>query len=100
MTQWGLRCLCAEAGKSSLLRALLGRNEEGQGYLTRKDERTIGLDIERLVLPDARAPEAGVTLLTYDAGERISMSLNYAFRSESRRWSSVSNPSEFWSELE
>ena len=100
MTQWGLRCLCAEAGKSSLLRALLGRQEEGRGYLTRKDERTIGLDIERLVLPDARAPEAGVTLLTYDAGERISMSLNYAFRSESRRWSSVANPSEFWSELE
>jgi len=83
LTQWGLRCLCAEAGKSSLLRALLGRNEEGQGYLTRKDERTIGLDIERLVLPDARAPEAGVTLLTYDAGERLSVNLSHAVKSES-----------------
>eukprot|EP01047_Picozoa_sp_COSAG01_P043258 COSAG01_NODE_3831_length_5651_cov_4.363112_2_plen_1509_part_00 len=55
-----------EAGKSSLLRALLGQDEASR--LTRKDERTIGLDIERLVLSDPRAPGCGVTLLTYDAG--------------------------------
>jgi len=89
LTQWGLRCLCAEAGKSSLLRALLGRNEEGQGYLTRKDERTIGLDIERLVLLDRRAPEAGVTLLTYDAGERLSVNLSHAVRSGRVHWSEL-----------
>jgi hypothetical protein len=53
------------AGKSSLLRALLGHDER----LTRKDERTIGLETARLLIPDARcAPEAGVHFFCYDAG--------------------------------
>jgi len=51
-----------EAGKSSLLRALHGRPK-----LMDPDERTIGLDIEELVLADPRAP-SGVRFLAYDAG--------------------------------
>eukprot|EP01043_Picozoa_sp_COSAG02_P066053 COSAG02_NODE_10157_length_2007_cov_1.589099_1_plen_563_part_01 len=53
------------AGKSSLLRALMRKADT----LTARDERTIGLDIEELVLPDphGRAPE-GVTFLAYDSG--------------------------------
>eukprot|EP01050_Picozoa_sp_SAG11_P000376 SAG11_NODE_11_length_27870_cov_16.327428_3_plen_1940_part_00 len=51
------------AGKSSLLRALLGKADR----LTAVDERTIGLDIERVVLEDPRAPD-GVSFLVYDAG--------------------------------
>eukprot|EP01048_Picozoa_sp_COSAG05_P012644 COSAG05_NODE_1283_length_5283_cov_2.297261_2_plen_615_part_00 len=52
------------AGKSSLLRALLGREERLMG----PDERTIGLDIEELSLPYARAEEGDVHFLAYDAG--------------------------------
>ena len=51
------------AGKSSLLRALLRKPVT----LTTVDERTIGLDIERLVLEDSRTPD-GVRFLIYDAG--------------------------------
>eukprot|EP01052_Picozoa_sp_SAG31_P053171 SAG31_NODE_13495_length_865_cov_1.148825_1_plen_278_part_01 len=51
------------AGKSSLLRALLRKAD----CLTAVDDRTIGLDIERVVLEDPRAPD-GVSFLVYDAG--------------------------------
>ena len=54
------------AGKSSALRRLLQR----QNVLTDADtERTIGLDIQRLWLPDplGRAPD-GIELVCYDAG--------------------------------
>ena len=54
------------AGKSSALRRLLNRTD----VLTDVDtERTIGLDIQRLWLPDpfGRAPE-GIELVCYDAG--------------------------------
>ena len=65
----------SEAGKSSLLRALHG----GEYQLMRPDERTIGLDIERLVLldPRGRAPAPGVSFLAYDAGghDEVGMSV-------------------------
>eukprot|EP01051_Picozoa_sp_SAG22_P005276 SAG22_NODE_307_length_12666_cov_761.250259_10_plen_1050_part_00 len=51
------------AGKSSLLRALMRKAVT----LTAVDVRTVGLDIERLVLEDPRALE-GVRFLIYDAG--------------------------------
>ena len=53
------------AGKTSILRALLGYDVA----LTAPDARTIGLEIERLVLLDesARAPN-GVEFIVYDAG--------------------------------
>ena len=53
------------AGKSSLLRGLIDQVKT----LTTKDERTIGLEIERLVLRglQGRAP-AGLIFLVYDAG--------------------------------
>jgi hypothetical protein len=54
------------AGKSSLLRRLLGRNDVLTDAMT---ERTIGLDIQRLWLPDplGRALE-GIELVCYDVG--------------------------------
>ena len=54
------------AGKSSLLRTLRGSEQRLTDAAT---ERTIGLDIERVALPDpsGRAPR-GIELLCYDAG--------------------------------
>lgn len=54
----------SEAGKSSLLRALLRKSVT----LTTKDERTIGLDIERLTLTDPAGRVPFIYFLVYDAG--------------------------------
>ena len=53
------------AGKSSLVRGLMRKAVT----LTTIDQRTIGLDIEKLMLrdPEGRAPD-GIELVAYDAG--------------------------------
>ena len=55
------------AGKSSLLRSLIDHTSPNR--LTSETERTIGLDIKRLNLPDPRQRAVnGVELEAYDAG--------------------------------
>ena len=57
-----------EAGKTSLLRALMGLGERRR-LANLRDERTIGLDIHRFTLPDPTAQgRAALELVIYDAG--------------------------------
>ena len=57
-----------EAGKTSLLRALMGLGEQRR-LADLQDERTIGLDIHRFTLPDPTAQgRAALELVIYDAG--------------------------------
>jgi GTPase SAR1 family protein len=59
----------SQAGKSSLLRCLLDPTSAEAERLTSQAERTIGLDIKVVTLPDpqGRAPD-GIELQAYDAG--------------------------------